>query len=284
MNIEKDKTTAAAKARPVKPAPKDPKSPAQFPNPNFWLIIRRDEIPESLAPLYEARHLPKRQWLSLAETVVTALGTPFSQPAPFAALRMQPTPNGLPLGIALHESLDWIVAEATAEAIRTASLDEVPPAVIQAACSWAMPQLMENLKLSVRVTVEDAAADAIRDAQLTPRPSPAEILAERRQVFAGSHLAPLPPAEREVVVALIEAATPIARRYRLNPHQLFCDGRIANLIPHDPALFAFERLPLARQANARAWLASALGWGTIYPEPDRTPPSAAPAAQEGEAV
>ena len=267
MNEQTDTTAFAPAMRLVIIAPKDPQSPAPNPNTNPWLILRRDHLPQAFDRLYEKRNLSLREARQAFEASLVALGTPFPEPVPFITLRMNTAQDGLPHAIGLRESLDWVAAETVAEALHTASLDEVPPEHIHAACAWALPQLQESIKHTVRTLLEDAAADAIRDAGLEPRPTPAEILAERRTVFAGTCFAPLPPAEYRLVLDLIRAATPKARQLGLNPHQLFCDGRIERLIPHDEAVFAFQHLPPARQENARAWIASALGWSTLYAEP-----------------
>lgn len=278
MNEPTDTTAFADTMRLVIMAPTDPTSPAPNPNLNPWLILRRDHLPLAFDRLHGKLHPSHREARQAFEAVLTELGTPFPKPAPFIALRMNTAQDGLPHAIGLRESLDWVAAETVAEALHTASLDDVPPEVIHMSCAWALPQLFETVKLSVRTQMEDAAADAIRDAGLTPRPTLTQILAERRKIFEGTSFAPLPPAEHQVILDLITAATPKARQYGLNPYQLFCDGRIGRLIPQTKALFAFEQLPPARQKHARSWIASALGWASLYAEPGEAYPDFGPQA------
>ncbi len=227
MNEPTDTTAFADTMRLVIIAPTDPKSPAPNPNLNPWLILRRDHLPLAFERLHGERHPAHGEDRQAFEAVLTELGTPFPKPAPFIALRMNTAQDGLPHAIGLRESLDWVAAETVAESLHTASLDDVPPDVIQTACAWALPQIFETVKLSVRTMMEDAAVDAIRDAGLTPRPTLEQILAERRKIFEGTAFAPLPPAEHQVVLDLIAAATPKARQYGLNPHQLSATGGLA---------------------------------------------------------
>lgn len=273
MKERTDTTAFAPTARLVIPAPADPKSPAHNPNHNPWLILRRDHVLKLVERVYAQRNLPKHEMRSALEETLNEMRAPFPESVPFVTLRMNTHQDGLPHAIGFHESLDWVAAETVASVMHTASLDDVPPEYIQGACAWALPTLIETIRLSVRTMLEDAALSVLEEAKLTPRPTPAQMLAERQKIFEGSCLAPLPTQEYQLVLDLITAATPRARQLGLNPHQLFCDGRIELLIPHDKAVFSFQHLPSARQDNARRWLASALGWGTIYcrTEPDWWP-------------
>lgn len=252
--------------------PQDPKSAPVNPQPlNAWLIIPRHSLTQTLEPLCAQRHLPKGKFLAALEATLVKAGTPIPYEVPFIALRMAATQDGRPHALGLSESLDWTVTETVAEAMHTAALDEVPDYVIQHACHWSLPTLIETLKLSARVMMEDAAREATIEAGLSPRPTAEETLAALRQVYACLGLAPLPPDEYQLLLDLLKAATPVARKQGLNPHQLFCEGRLHRLIPGDQALFAFEHLPPARQDAARLWVAAVLGWGKLYIPPAPLP-------------
>ncbi|KAB2907128.1 MAG: hypothetical protein F9K30_24070 [Dechloromonas sp.] len=231
---------------------------------NPWIIFTRESLTEAIAKTLTRLGESNDHLIAAVVEELSQAGKIFKEPAPFILLRTEAKDDKLPHGLALSESVDWVITEAVAEAVQAASQDDLPAGLIEAACAWVLPTIFESAKLSVRVLMNDAAQEIVADAGATPKASAKRILAARQKAFKGTGLMPLPRRDYDLLVKVLESATRAAKPYGLNAYQLFADGRIDRILSFDPHLNRFQQLSPARQEEARLWVIGALGWFKLY--------------------